>query len=69
MLKTLNVVRCLLHGGLIRLNGNMDFEEWQKTELNWWADRQLKIVALMTCIQLGMFGFMLLCFHIISLEY
>ena len=47
----------------------MDFEEWQKTELNWWADRQLKIVALMTCIQLGMFGFMLLCFHIISLEY
>ena len=45
------------------------FEEWQKTELNWWADRQLKIVALMTCIQLGMFGFMLLSFFILSLEF
>ena len=47
----------------------MDFDEWQRTELNWWADRQLKIVALMTCIQLGMFGFMLLSFFIISLEF
>ena len=47
----------------------MDFEEWQKTELNWWADRQLKIVALMTCVQLGMFGLMLLCFDINSLVF
>ena len=47
----------------------MDFEEWQRTELNWWADRQLKIVALMTCVQLGMFGLMLLCFYINSLVF
>tara|TARA_R100001460_G_scaffold9085_2_gene22263 strand:+ start:4691 stop:4834 length:144 start_codon:yes stop_codon:yes gene_type:complete len=47
----------------------MNFTEWQKTELSWWADRQLKIVALMTCIQLGMFGFMLLSFFILSLAF
>ena len=65
----MHVEKCRLHGGLIRLNGKMDFDEWQKTELHWWADSQLKIVALMTCIQLGMFGFMLLSFFILSLEF
>ena len=65
----MHVEKCRLHGGLIRLNGKMDFDEWQKTELNWWADRQLKIVALMSAIQVGMFGLMLLCFYINSLAF
>ena len=47
----------------------MDFNEWQKTELSWWADRQLKIVVLMSGIQVGMFGLMLLCFYINSLAF
>ena len=47
----------------------MDFNEWQKTELSWWADRQLSIVALMSVIQVGMFGLMLLCFYINSLVF
>ena len=46
-----------------------DCDNWQKTELNWWADRQLKIVALMSGIQVGMFGLMLLCFYINSLAF
>ena len=47
----------------------MDFNEWQKTELSWWADIQLSIVALMSVIQVGMFGVMLLCFYINSLVF
>jgi hypothetical protein len=61
--------KCQQHFGLIKLSGNMDFNEWQKTELSWWADRQLKIVALMSGIQVGMFGLMLLCFYINSLAF
>ncbi len=43
-----------------------DFLHWEKTELNWWADRQLKIVAMMSVVQVSAFMFMLLSFHIIS---
>ena len=43
-----------------------EFNEWQQTELNWWADRQLSIVALMSVIQVAVFGLMLLVFYINS---
>ena len=43
-----------------------DFLHWEKTELNWWANRQLKIVAMMSVIQVSVFMFMLLSFYIIS---
>ena len=39
---------------------------WQETDLNWWADRQLNIVALMSVVQVGVFLFMLLSFYGIS---
>ena len=44
-----------------------EFLEWQETDLNWWADRQLKIVAIMSGVQVGVFMFMLLTFYTISL--
>ena len=44
-----------------------DFLHWEKTELNWWANRQLKIVAIMSGVQVGVFMFMLLSFYIIDL--
>jgi hypothetical protein len=44
-----------------------DFLHWEETELNWWADRQLKIVAIMSGVQVGVFMFMLLSFYGISL--
>ncbi len=43
-----------------------EFTEWQETELNWWADRQLSIVALMSVVQVVVFGLMLLVFYINS---
>jgi intracellular septation protein A len=43
-----------------------EFTEWQQTELNWWADRQLSIVALMSVVQVVVFGLMLLVFYINS---
>ena len=43
-----------------------EFEKWQQTELNWWADRQLSIVALMSVVQVAVFGLMLLVFYINS---
>jgi hypothetical protein len=43
-----------------------EFDEWQQTELNWWADRQLSIVALMSVVQVAVFGLMLLVFYINS---
>ena len=46
-----------------------DFDNWQKTELNWWADRQLHIIGIMSIIQVTMFGLMLLCFYINSLVF
>tara|TARA_R100000084_G_scaffold9282_1_gene3210 strand:+ start:298 stop:501 length:204 start_codon:yes stop_codon:yes gene_type:complete len=44
-----------------------DFLNWEKTELNWWANRQLKIVAMMSVVQVSAFMFMLLSFYLISL--
>ena len=41
-----------------------EFLQWQETELNWWADRQLNIVALMSVVQVAVFGFMLLMFYV-----
>ena len=43
-----------------------EFRAWQETELNWWADRQLSIVALMSVVQVVVFGLMLLVFYINS---
>ena len=43
-----------------------EFDEWQQTELNWWADRQLRIVAVMSVVQVVVFGLMLLVFYINS---
>ena len=42
------------------------FEEWQETELNWWAEKQLPIVAFMAVVQLVMFGGMLLTMILIG---
>ena len=39
---------------------------WQETDLNWCADRQLKIVAIMSGVQVGVFLFMILSFYTIS---
>ena len=44
-----------------------DFLNWEKTELNWWANRQLKIVAMMSVVQVSAFMLMLLSFYLISL--
>ena len=44
-----------------------DFLNWEKTELNWWANRQLKIVAMMSVVQVSAVMFMLLSFYLISL--
>ena len=41
-----------------------EFLQWQETELNWWADRQLNIVALMSVVQVAVFGLMLLTFYV-----
>ena len=37
-----------------------EFEEWESRELNWWADKQLLIVAIAVIIQFSMLGFMFL---------
>ena len=41
-------------------------KEWIDGELEWWGKYQLKIVALMALVQVGMFGFMLLSFYTIG---
>lgn len=35
-----------------------EFKEWEEKELNWWADKQLLIVAIAVVIQFSMLGFM-----------
>ena len=37
-----------------------EIEEWQKTELQWWGDRQLNFVAIAAVIQLCTLLFMAL---------
>ena len=43
-----------------------EFIEWQEKELNWWAEKQLPIVAFMAVVQLVMFGGMLLTMILIG---
>ena len=43
-----------------------EINEWQEKELQWWGDRQLKIVALAAVIQLATLGFMALMMIIIG---
>ena len=33
-------------------------EDWYEKELKWWGDRQLKIVAIATVVQISALGFM-----------
>ena len=56
----------------IQLNKTADatdeeWDEWQEKELDWWAEKQIPIVALMAFVQLFMFGSMLMIFYIINL--
>ena len=44
-----------------------EWDEWQEKELNWWAERQIPIVAFMAFVQLFVFGGMLMIFYIINL--
>ena len=43
-----------------------EINEWQEKELQWWGDRQIKIVALAALIQLATLGFMALMMIIIG---
>ena len=43
-----------------------EINEWQEKELQWWGDRQIKIVALAAIIQLATLGFMALMMIIIG---
>ena len=43
-----------------------EWDEWQEKELNWWAERQLPIVAFMAFVQLFVFGGMLMTFFLIG---
>ena len=44
-----------------------EWDEWQEKELDWWAEKQIPIVAYMAFVQLFMFGSMLMIFYIINL--
>ena len=55
----------------IQLNKTVDAtdEEWdelQEKELDWWAERQIPIVAFMAFVQLFVFGGMLMTFFLIG---
>jgi len=41
-------------------------EEWQENELSWWANQQLKIVAVMSVIQVVMLALMMLLMYMNS---
>ena len=43
-----------------------EWDEWQEKELNWWAERQIPIVAFMAFVQLFVFGGMLMAFVLIG---
>ena len=56
----------------IQLNKTTDatdeeWDEWQEKELDWWAEKQIPIVAFMAFVQLFMFGSMLMIFYLINL--
>ena len=47
----------------LQLNKTVDatpeeFDDWYETELKWWGDRQLKIVAIATIVQISALAFM-----------
>ena len=44
-----------------------EWDEWQEKELDWWAEKQIPIVAVMAFVQLFMFGSMLMIFYLINL--
>ena len=55
----------------LQLNATVDatpeqFNEWQEKELNWWAEKQLPLVAFMAFVQLAVFGGMLLTMILIG---
>ena len=55
----------------IQLNKTVDatekeWEEWQEKELDWWADKQIPLIAFMAFVQLFMFGSMLMTFYLIG---
>lgn len=55
----------------LQLNATVDatpeqINEWQEKELNWWAEKQIPIVAFMAVVQLVMFGGMLLTMILIG---
>ena len=41
-----------------------EWDEWQEKELNWWAEKQIPIVAFMAFVQLFVFGGMLMAFFL-----
>ena len=43
-----------------------EWDEWQEKELDWWAEKQIPIVAFMAFVQLFMFGSMLMTFFLIG---
>ena len=43
-----------------------EWDEWQEKELDWWAERQIPIVALMAFGQLVVFGGMLMTFFLLG---
>ena len=43
-----------------------EWDEWQEKELDWWAERQIPIVAFMAFVQLFVFGGMLMAFVLIG---
>ena len=58
--------------GEIQLNKTVEatdeeWDEWQEKELDWWAEKQIPIVAFMAFVQLFMFGSMLMIFYLINL--
>ena len=44
-----------------------EWDEWQEKELDWWAEKQIPIVAIMAFVHLFMFGRMLMIFYLINL--
>ena len=44
-----------------------EFEEWRKSELDWWGDRQLKFIALAVLVQFGALLFMFTTFMVIDM--
>ena len=43
-----------------------EIKDWYESELKWWGDRQIPIVAIMAFVQLFVFGGMLLSFFLID---